>query len=235
MRIAKVNDDGWIPTTLVCIAGATVAAGRGVRRPGRFLSGILAGVLYEQLVEWAAHGWLQSEPVEGLEFFRWRHGRHHVDPQNHHALQPISIWTPVVAVLLFPALILSTSPRKRSAIASGMISGFLLAHAALNIEHYDIHAQRKVVPNVIRGTKYYSEVVRIHLAHHDGVELRIYGITNPWLDMLLERVGASSLMDRLFQRIGKWAARLDGVWLTLDPTWREVVRKSSDGLGSGLK
>jgi sterol desaturase/sphingolipid hydroxylase (fatty acid hydroxylase superfamily) len=223
-KIEQLNDDGWVPTTLLCLTAAGIATIRTRRHRGTFVAGFVAGITYEQLVEWAAHGWLQSEPVEGFEFFRWRHGRHHRDPESHHALQPISIWLPVVTVLLGPALL---ATRARTAplhdLACAMIAGFLVAHAGLNVAHYDIHAPNKIVPGRIRRSRYYRSIERIHIAHHEGSDSRIYGVTNPWLDMLLEKVGATGLMDRAFRRVGRWAKRVDPVWYQLDPTWHSIV------------
>ncbi len=200
------------------------------RRPfGSAVSGVAAGMLYEQTVEWGAHGWLQSQPVEGLEFFRWRHGRHHKDPESHHALQPISIWGPVVAGLLSPALAGAASKNhaKRN-FALGTIAGFLATHALLNVAHYDIHAKNKIIPEPLRNTRYYKGIERIHNAHHNGSEQRIYGITNPWLDIGLERAGASKAMDKVFPFLGRAAQRLDPLWMRLDSTWRRTQQNSTD-------
>lgn len=223
------NDDGWIPITAFCLTTSALAvlAARRCARTG--FPGFLAGLLYEQVVEWAAHGWLQSQPVEGLEFFRWRHSRHHEDPVSHHALQPISIWVPTVGVLLSPAFVAARSASSSSRSAGlGVISGFLFAHAVLNIEHYDIHAERKVVPRSLRRTYYYREVERIHLAHHAGSDARIYGVTNPWLDMVLHRLRATDLLDVAYRRIGRTARHLDVVWPRLDARWHAVYRSTRE-------
>jgi hypothetical protein len=224
-RAERLNDNSWQLTTILCLAGTAGAGWRGRGSPRALAAGFLCGVLYEELLEWADHGWLQSQPVEGFEYFRWRHGRHHQRPDQHHALQPATIWIPVVTGLLSPALVALRSRKGSTRSAgSGLVAGFLLAHATLNIEHYDIHATRKIVPEPIRTTYYYREVERLHLAHHDGVESRIYGITNPWLDMLLDRLGASRRMDEIFGRAAGLARYLDPVWLKLDPAWRAVSR-----------
>lgn len=222
-NVVRLNDDSWQLTTAICLIGTAAASWRGKGSLRAFAVGSISGVLYEELLEWADHGWLQSRPVEGFEYFRWRHGRHHQRPEQHHALQPATVWIPVVAILLSPALsaLRSRNSTTRSA-GCGLIAGFLLAHATLSVEHYDIHATRKIVPNRIRRTYYYREVERMHLAHHDGVESRIYGITNPWLDLALDRLGAARGMDRIFGIIGRSARYLDPIWLKLDPTWRAV-------------
>lgn len=225
--LRKINDDGWVPTTTFCVLTAALAVAL-MKRPFRAgIPGIAVGVLYEQTVEWAAHGWLQSQLVDGFEFFRWRHGRHHKNPRAHHALQPISIWVPTVTALLSPALLGTRSSREDTrSLSLGIIAGFLSAHAVLNIEHYDFHAEKRIVPARIRRTAYYREVERIHLAHHAGSEARIYSVTNPWLDIVLEHVGATRALDMTYRRVGHWARHLDAVWPRLDGTWQEVQRAS---------
>jgi len=227
-KAERLNDDSWQLTTAICLAGTAGAIWKGRTSLPALALGSISGVLYEELLEWADHGWLQSQPVEGFEYFRWRHGRHHKRPEQHHALQPATIWVPVVTMLLSPALVASRARKSTTRSAGcGVVAGFLLAHVTLNIEHYDIHAAHKIVPNYIRTTYYYREIERIHLAHHGGADSRIYGITNPWLDMLLDRLGAPSGMDRIFGSIGRLSRKLDPVWLKLDPTWRAVSK--SDG------
>jgi hypothetical protein len=222
--LCKLNDDGWRMTTAICLISAGACLSRVSCRGRVAAPAFVAGVIYEQLVEWAAHGWLQSEEVDGFQFFRWRHGRHHRDPANHHALQPLSVWAPVVTALLSPCAALAASKRSPCRVAGfAAMSGFLAAHALLNIIHYDIHSPKKIIPGWLRSTRYFIYVQQVHLAHHAGDDRRLYGITNPWLDQLLEYMGAPKRMDILFQSVGKAAKHLDWLWLSLDPTWRSIV------------
>lgn len=78
-------------------------------------------------------------------------------------------------------------------------------------EHYDIHAKKKIVPRVLRNTRYYQAVIRYHNAHHAHVLLSagIYGITNPWFDLLLHKLEIDAYMKRIIDRA---VNRFDGVW-----------------------
>lgn len=86
--------------------------------------------------------------------------------------------------------------------SKALIIGFLLTHIVLNIEHYDIHAKKKIVPMIIRQTWYYQAVIHYHMSHHAHTPLSkgIYGITNPWFDLFLHRTGISTLVNKIIQR-----------------------------------
>lgn len=207
----KINDDGWKTSCGICVA-ASLACCYHLKFNFLIILCLAGGVLYEQTVEWLAHHFLQHGRSRALVFFKARHMRHHRDPVTHHALQPIVIFVPVVAVLLMPfiAMILF-GVSAGGANAKATIIGFLLTHAILNIEHYDIHAKRKIVPWAIRNTRYYQAVIRYHNAHHahDSLSAGVYGITNPWFDLSLHKIKIDAYMERI---IDQAVSGFDRMW-----------------------
>lgn len=210
--LTQVNDDSWISTCLLC-AFACVLCIPFATLQWWVIPALVLGMLYEQLIEWLAHGWLQHYECRAFAFFVWRHARHHEQPQIHHALQPLVIFVPVTTMILIPCiiLILFGSPILRS-FAAWMIIGFLLTHIALNIEHYDIHMRHKILPRFVRRSRYYKTVVYYHIKHHNDYSqlplaadtLRVYGISNPWLDILLYRIGATQVVDYIVPSLVSW-------------------------------
>lgn len=166
--------------------------------------GILLGCLYEQTVEWSAHGWFQHGDTRIFRYFERRHFRHHQEPRVHHALQPIGVCFPVIGVLLLPAALCLRFGSGLAEVGSGVVFGFLFCHIVLNLLHYEFHAprERHVLPEFIHRTRYYKAVQRYHRWHHEGDERahHVFGITNPWLDKFLHRVGVSDWMDRNYVR-----------------------------------
>ena len=198
----KINDDGWKTSCGICVV-ASWACCYHLQFNFLLVLYVAGGMLYEQTVEWLAHHFLQHGRNRTLVFFKARHMRHHRDPVTHHALQPVVIFVPVVLGLLMPfvALIVWGTPIWRSN-AGAVIVGFLLTHAVLNIEHYDIHAKKKIVPRTIRNTRYYQAVIRYHQAHHAHIPLSagVYGITNPWFDLLLHKMKIDAYMRQVVDR-----------------------------------
>ena len=115
------------------------------------------------------------------------------------------ILVPCIALVILGTFTLSS-------FAAWMIIGFLATHIVLNIEHYDIHMARKITPRFVRKSWYYKRVIYYHVKHHKDYSqsplpanvLRVYGITNPWLDILLCHIGACRIVDRIYPKLVSW-------------------------------
>lgn len=213
-RVKRFNDDAWKTSCLVsflfCLAclyrapiSATVVVGFGV------------GVLYQEFIEWYGHLLQHRASSKVLRYFRVRHGRHHTYPEAPHALQPL-----IAVVVAFPAMLapalwcMASGFGTASALGYGVVSGFFFAYGTLCVLHYDVHAERKIVPAFIRSTIYYQRVETRHVAHHS--QARFYCVSNPWLDDLMTWTGA----DRVLTGVGQKIFRIIDAVFSLVLFWR---------------
>ncbi len=205
MKIKLFSDDGWVFVTVVTIL-LGVFLGLVCNNPVLFIIGFALGSLYEQIIEYLAHGWLQHKRIGVFDYFVARHTRHHAESQKHHALQSIPTTFFVTILLLSPFIFTVIYSTIGKDISLGIMAGFLVTHALLNVLHYDVHAPKKIIPEILRNTKYYKSVSYYHILHHQnhrkGIDNRIYGVTNPWLDMFLHKIGISNFVDKWYDRLG---------------------------------
>ena len=199
-----------VSCSLACLAGCVLAL-YYTDLSWMLLPGIVVGVLYEHLVEWATHGWLQHQPSRLFRYFVQRHARHHRQVTRYQSLENNAVLLPVIALLLSPACAVLAFYPAYQAMAAGVIVGFLAAHIYLNALHYDLHAPSPILPGWLRHTAYYRTLASMHRQHHYGVrpdsflaDYRIYSVSNPWLDAALDRMGAARAMDIAFG----WVERL---------------------------
>lgn len=209
INFRKLNDDGWRTSIFICVIGIVFTLTYSDINWYTII-GFCLGVFFEHIIEWLAHGWLQHYDCKVFNFFNWRHQRHHDNTTYHHALQPITILVPIVFILLSPFIlfIIYSDNILFSGLSSGLIIGFLFAHIFLNLLHYDIHAKNKVFPLYFRNTNYYQRIYKEHITHHIEhqksvkiSEYRIYSISNPWLDILLDKCGLSNIIDKVYPRL----------------------------------
>jgi len=146
-KLKLINDDGWITSIFICTLTIFFLLPL-IEINFIFCAFFAVGILYEHIIEWLAHGWLQHYRCNIFSFFNKRHQRHHENTLIHHALQPISILIPAVCIILIPFIIMLffVSNGLFKSISIGVISGFLLAHIYLNLLHYDIHSVNKIFP-----------------------------------------------------------------------------------------
>jgi len=205
-KLKKINDDGWITSVIICVIGILITFIFG-KINWYSLFGLTLGIIYEHVVEWFAHGWFQHYQNKIFKFFYWRHQRHHDDSSSHHALQPISILIPVIIVILFPFILIVGFFKNTLLVgfATGSIIGFLFAHIYLNLLHFDIHSKKKIFPAFFRKTSYFQKIYTEHINHHiehkTGIiksRYRVYSISNPWLDILLDKLGINAKVDKLY-------------------------------------
>jgi hypothetical protein len=209
-KTKKINDDGWVLTCVICFCCLLFCLTEV--EISYSIVGLLIGICYEQIIEWLAHGWLQHYNCRTFSFFVWRHERHHLTPSLHHALQPIVVFIPVVLLLLSPFMVTAIFFDFLHDFSLWVIIGFLATHIILNIEHYDIHV-KKIVPKPLRNSWYYKQIIKYHLGHHishakNTNSLRVYGITNPWMDIFFQKIGLSSMMDIIYPKMVKYLDKL---------------------------
>ncbi len=186
-KIKKFNDDAWKTSCVLSFCGGLVCL-RYVQVSKYAALAFVFGVLYEQFVEWLGHMLQHCTKNRTLKFYRKRHGRHHARPRAAHALQPLAAVLFVFPILLSGPIVLILCGRG-GLIACGwsVIGGFLLAYTFLCLQHYDMHADKKIMPAFIRNTPYYCNAIDRHLAHHAGAAY--YCVTNPWFDDVMEWTG----------------------------------------------
>lgn len=212
--LGKINDDGWRITCLIC-AFAILYCAPYLKLHWMGVAALLVGILYEQVIEWLAHGWLQHHSCKVFNFFVQRHHRHHINTGQHHALQPIAVFLPVVLTLLAPAILWSCFSSSTVVVSLNcwLIIGFLSAHILLNILHYEIHAKKKATPLFFRKSKYYLYVKHVHMYHHQRASIKdkdkheldyVFGIANPWVDIFLYRIGLTAWVDTHYPKFVQW-------------------------------
>jgi hypothetical protein len=196
-RIVRFNDDAWktsCAVSFMCVTWCVYRSHLGVV----FLCGAILGVLYQEYIEWWGHLLQHRAQSQVLRYFRVRHGRHHTHPKAPHALQPL-----LAVIIAFPAMLAPALWCIRSgadtvqSFGYGVVAGFFFAYGTLCLLHYDVHAERKVVPAWIRATIYYKKVESRHEAHH--IQARYYCVSNPWVDDFMTWVGADQVLTRVGQ------------------------------------
>lgn len=204
-KLKRINDDGWKETIVICLV-VMVTCFCYVQISIVAIASFVLGNLFEETLEWLGHGWVQHYPSKIFDFIE-RHKRHHNETRVHHAIQPITHFVVASIVLLLPVFIVMYFGYV--SLGCSFIAGYCLSHIILNILHYDIHAPiaKKIVPSILRKTGYYKLVEKLHIAHHrhdDSFGYRIYGVTNPWLDMLYQKIRLDKLVDRIYPEIIKF-------------------------------
>ncbi|MEQ1770424.1 MAG: sterol desaturase family protein, partial [Devosia sp.] len=173
--------DARVQVYLALALSATLVTLFAFPHEPRILLGVAAAVVCEPFIEYAIHRWL----FHNRTFFRFKatasfwklmHYDHHRDPNDEASVFGPADWMlPAALVITFPIGYLVGGPA--GAAGSAMVGFWVL----VVYEYFHGAAHLLVDP----PTPYGKWVKRIHVLHHFHNEQGNYGITNPFVDLLL--------------------------------------------------
>lgn len=136
----------------------------------------LLGAFFWTLTEYSLHRFVFHFPVKsafGCRFHFLMHGIHHLDPWDRTRLVFPPLGGMIVASLIFGILWLAMPLPMALATMAGLLTGYL----CYDMIHYATHHKRMQG----RAGKYLK---KYHLQHHHKYPDRLYGITQPFWDLV---------------------------------------------------
>lgn len=154
--------------------------------------GFVLGVFYAQIIEWFVHGWIQHHPFKIFKAYRDMHTYHHKHPKEPLSVQPIQYFIIGSTVLLLPFYNID-----------GFILGYLIAYLYINIIHYDLHSDKKILSDWLWNTWYFKFIKYHHNAHHNGIKFNYttHSVTNSYLDILFSKIKVTTMNNWIAKRL----------------------------------
>jgi hypothetical protein len=201
-----VREAGFLVLTAAQIRARAIARGRAIKRanaltalccgglpalvlgvyfpigPGRWLAGLVVGLLWASLFEYSYHRFLLHLPGN---FFARRHLEHHasvgtLSEPEHVNLGSSPIWV-LALFVINGAPVLLADFFFNFAIAPGIFLGFSVYFVIVEEIHWRIHLEEWLPPGLGAARAY-------HLAHHNRPNAR-FNIFLPLWDILLGSMG----------------------------------------------
>ena len=154
--------------------------------------GIVCGILFAQIIEWFVHGWIQHHPFKIFKPYRDNQIYHHKHPSEPLSVQPVSYFLIGSVGLLAPFYWFN-----------GFYFGYFLTYIFINLIHYDLHSDKRILPNFIWNTGYFRWITSHHEAHHKHIKLSYttYSVTNPAIDVVFSKIKLNKLNNWIAKKL----------------------------------
>jgi hypothetical protein len=154
--------------------------------------GFVAGILYAQIIEWFVHGWIQHHPFKIFRAYRRNHTYHHAHPKEPMSVQPVQYFIIGSIPLIAPFWWLP-----------GFWSAYFFAYAMINIIHYDLHSEKRMLARFIWDTGYFRMIEIHHRKHHEGHHGHhsTNSVTNPYMDYLFDRIRLTKMNNYIAKKL----------------------------------
>lgn len=141
--------------------------------------GFISGLLYAQTIEWFVHGWIQHHPFKIFRKYRMAHMKHHKNPSEPASVQPVQYFIIGSLPLILPFIYFD-----------GFWLGYFIMYAIINIVHWDLHVDKRILPTFIWNTDYFKFIESHHKKHHDGHtdNHTTHSVTNPYMDYFFDKI-----------------------------------------------
>lgn len=154
--------------------------------------GFIAGALYAQVIEQFVHGWIQHYPFKIFRAYRKSHNYHHAHPTESRSVQPVQYFIVGSVLLLAPFWWLN-----------GFWCAYFLMYGLINIIHYDLHTEKRILPKIIWQTPYFQLIENHHKKHHEGHHDKntTHSVTNPYLDYLFDKIRLTKMNNYIARKL----------------------------------
>lgn len=154
--------------------------------------GFILGLLYAQIIEWFVHGWIQHHPFKIFRAYRRNHNYHHAHPNEVRSVQPVQYFIAGSFLLLSPFWLMP-----------GFYSAYFFMYGLINIIHYDLHTEKRILPKFIWSTRYFRLIESHHSEHHKGhyTKHTTHSVTNPYLDYLFDKISITKMNNYIARKL----------------------------------
>lgn len=156
--------------------------------------GFILGILYGQTIEWFVHGYIQHSRLKIFTSYRKNHIYHHKYPKEDLPVQPLSYFIIGSILLLAPLYWID-----------GFVSGYLFIYIFINVIHFDLHSDKRILSNRMWNTRYFKLITYNHIAHHNSTKLKYttHSVTNPYLDIIFYKIRLTQMNDWIEKKLRK--------------------------------